>query len=207
MTIHEIASAIRNNVSNGLKGVSNISYSIEQIIDEVYLTRNSLIKEYSLKRVIPQEQLSNVITFNLERDDERNALKFEIPKISKAVTNPVSFAGHTDRTNPYKVYYDHTYLYHKYNRVIKDSPYVWIDMSLNNNNKLTAYLFNCPLIKYITIVAVWEDLRDLVDCNQEINIPDFMKNDIIDRLTKKYVTYYRQLNQPIIQNNTQVSTS
>lgn len=208
MNIHEMASAIRNNVSNGLKGVSNISYSIEQIIDEIYLTRNSLIKEYALKRVLSLEQMGNELEFALEFDASRQARKAEIPRISRSIPCSVQYAGTSDRQCPYIVYTDHSYIYHKYNRIIKNKPYVWIDMSLNCNGKLDMWLFNQPLMSKLTLVAVWEDLREVCEgCGQEVNIPDFMKNDIVDRITKKYVAYYRQLNQPIIQNNTQVSTT
>jgi len=217
MNVNELASAIRNNISNGLKGVTNISYSLEQIVDEIYLERNSLIKEYMIKGLLPLEELAHAI--DCIQLDKANLFKckvecatlqhFEIPKFSNTVTNPIIYIGTTDRMQPFKVYTDYSYLYHKHSRGIANKPYVWVDTALNSNGKYDGYVYNLPLVKCISVVAIWEDLREIAeyDCVGEVNMPDFVKKEILTRISERYIRYYRQLNQPIIQNNTQVSTS
>ncbi len=217
MTIHELASAIKNNISNGLKGVTNISYSIEQIIDEIYLERNSLIKEYMLKGLIPLEELANSINC-VELNKEKlskcqlgcdTTQHFEIPRLSNTVVNPILYIGTVDKNEPFKVYTDYSYIYHKYSKAIKNKPYVWVDTTTNEKGFYDCFLFNKPLMKYISVVAIWENLQELeqYDCVGNVNMPDFFKKEILTRISERYIRYYRQLNQPIIQPNTQVSTS
>lgn len=60
MTIEAIASAVWNNVYDGLKGtVSNPAMSLEQLTDEVVAERNNIAKEYLLKGVMTLQELYN----------------------------------------------------------------------------------------------------------------------------------------------------
>ena len=49
MTLEAIASIIKNNIESGLKGVANVTYSIDQIKHEISNTRSRIILEYSSK--------------------------------------------------------------------------------------------------------------------------------------------------------------
>jgi len=51
--------------------------------------------------------------------------------------------------------------YHKYRRRGKSRPYVYIDMSPNENGMYDCFVFNAPLLKQVSIVAVFKDLRQL----------------------------------------------
>jgi hypothetical protein len=56
--INKIASAAYNDIVSGLRGYhTNFSMSIEQLEDEVVNTRLSVIKEYSLKGILPIKDL------------------------------------------------------------------------------------------------------------------------------------------------------
>jgi hypothetical protein len=41
----------------------------------------------------------------------------------------------------------------------KDKPYVYIDTTPNENNMYDAFVFNAPLLKRLSVVAIFKDLR------------------------------------------------
>lgn len=56
--IEKLASAIRNDVVSGLRGYhTNMSMSLEQLCDDIVDERLQIIKEYSLKGVLPTKDL------------------------------------------------------------------------------------------------------------------------------------------------------
>lgn len=58
MQIEKLASAIKNDLVSGLRGYHNtMSLSLEQLEDEIVEERLQLIKEYSLKGVLPINDL------------------------------------------------------------------------------------------------------------------------------------------------------
>lgn len=63
MIVNKIASAIFNDVQAGLAGyVANINMSLEQLEDEVVEERLAVIKQYSLKNLIPKKDLYYTLT-------------------------------------------------------------------------------------------------------------------------------------------------
>ena len=57
-TIEKLASAIKNDVLGGLRGYhTNISLNIEQLCDEIINERLQVLKEYSLKGILPAKDL------------------------------------------------------------------------------------------------------------------------------------------------------
>jgi hypothetical protein len=62
MTIKQLSSAIFNDIVGGLAGYSEtINISLEQLEDEVVETRLYLIKQYSLKNMLPVKDLMHSI--------------------------------------------------------------------------------------------------------------------------------------------------
>ena len=56
--IQKLASAIKNDILGGLRGYhTNISISEEQLEDEIVEMRLQVLKEYSLKGVLPSKDL------------------------------------------------------------------------------------------------------------------------------------------------------
>ena len=63
MIVHELASAIKNDVVAGLAGiVSNPTISMEQLEQDVIDERLSIIKSYAIKNLIPKKDLYISIT-------------------------------------------------------------------------------------------------------------------------------------------------
>lgn len=219
MNVTQIASAVLNNVMDALKGaVSNVAMSIEQLEDEVIAERNNIIKEYFLKGFIGLQELYNSVNcveVNCDYMSKccdlpvgKKALHFEIPPILLMNgVSTVNFVGSIDRQESYTVYTDNSYQFHKYRKRKSDSPYVYLDPTINANGNIDGYIFNVPYVKYISVTALFLDPRQLdqFDCCADIDSLTecgILSNDIIHRLSQKKVLYYRQLMLPA-QPNTQ----
>ena len=103
--------------------------------------------------------------------------------------------------NPFVFYTSTTALkYRSYRKRRKDKPYVWIDTTPNKNGMYDCFLFNAPFVDVISVVGAFKDIRQICDnnCsdNNQIDQKSFLDAEIVDRLTKKILTYYRQYHMP-----------
>lgn len=211
--IEKLASAIRNDVVGGLRGYhANLSMSLEQLMDEIVDERLQVLKEYSLKGVLPVKDLYLSINCvpvdckDLERcrcngqdDCLTPTAHFEIPQIVNDYGSlSIDYIGSTDRQNPFIYYTSSTaYIYHKYRKRGKNRPYVWIDTTPNENGMYDCFVFNAPLLEQVSITAIFKDLRQLerYACCVELRDDNmtFINNEIKKRLTEKKIRYYRAL--------------
>lgn len=205
MTVEMIASAIMNHIYSGTAGLnSNMKISLEQLMDEVIAERNIILKEYLLKGIMNFQEMFlsiNCIEVNCDYMSKccelpvgKKALHFEIPPIMYINgVNTIKFIGSVDRKVKYTVYTDDSYRYHQYKKRGANKPYVYVDTSVNANGNLDCYIFNLPMVKYISVVALFQDPRRLLewDCcsNSEESILDLglVSDEIIKRLTEKYI--------------------
>lgn len=220
MYIEKLASQIINDILSGLRGYhNNLSISREQVEDEIVAYRLSILKDYYLKGIYPIKDLLMAINCidvdcsSLERcscaDNIKNVKHFQIPQIvTQYGKQAIDYIGSIDRQNKFKIITSLTELQNlKYRRRQSNKPYVWIDFAPNSNGMLDCFIFNAPFVKQISIVAVFKDPRQLKQyqcCSEDMddNI-SFVDQLIKDKLTKDKVTYYRQLQAPIIPNNQQ----
>lgn len=220
--VSKLASAVRNNVVSGLRGYhTNTSISMQQLEDEIVLERLQVLKEYSLKGVLPTKDLYlsiNCIPIdckNIERCscgfsedcDGTPTAHFEIPQLLNDYgSSSIDYIGSTDRQFPF-VYYTSSsaFRYRKYRKRGKNKPTVWIDTTPNENGMYDCFVFNAPLLSNISITAIFKDLRQLeqYQCCTELqdNNLSFIDNEVIKRMTEKYVRYYRQLAAPLKPND------
>ncbi len=219
--IEKLASAIRNDVVGGLRGYhTNLSMSLEQLMDEIVDERLQILKEYSLKGVLPVKDLYLSINCvpvdckDLERcrcngqdDCLTPTAHFEIPQIVNDYGSlSIDYIGSTDRQNPFIYYTSSTaYRYHKYRKRGKNRPYVWIDTTPNENGMYDCFVFNAPLLEQVSITAIFKDLRQLekYECCTELKDDNmtFINNEIKKRLTEKKIRYYKQLALPNMPND------
>ena len=220
MYIEKLASQIINDILSGLRGYhNNISISREQVEDEIVAYRLSILKDYFLKGISPIKDLLMAINCievdcdSLERcscaDNIKNVKHFQIPQlVTQYGKQAIDYLGSIDRQNKFKIITSLTELQNlKYRRRQSNKPYVWIDFAPNSNGMLDCFIFNAPFVKQISIVAVFKDPRQLkqYQCCSE-NMDDnvsFIDQIVKDKLTKDKVTYYRQLQAPILSNNQQ----
>lgn len=219
MNLEALTSAIYNNVVGGLKGTnSNFPFSLQQIEDEIIEERLGLIKEYSLKNLLPKKDLTLAIRCisldckDLDRccastAEEEKVKHFEVPQlITDFGVEAIEYVGPTDGSRNYRVYMDNGWQHHSKRTRGANKPYIWIDAIPNENNKFDAFLFNQPfLMETITIIAIFKDPRQLEDYNccqpQEYMNMTFLAKDIKNRLTERYFRYFRQAQPPVTPND------
>lgn len=219
--IEKLASAIRNDVISGLRGYhSNLSMSMEQLCQDIVDERLQILKEYSLKGILPVKDLYlsiNCIDVDCKSIDrcrcnsgkisESQVAHFEIPQILGDYGDlSIEYIGSTDRQYPF-VYYTSptTFRYHNYRKRGKNKPYVWIDTTPNENGMYDCFVFNAPFLKSVSVTAIFKDLRQLEHYSCCTDLQDdnmtFINNEIKKRLTEKKIRYYRQLQAPILPND------
>lgn len=220
MTIEQISSAVLNNVYSGLSGLSaNIKIPLEQLQDECVAERNQLLREYLLKGIMNFEELFlsiNCVEVSCDYmakccnfiEAGEKALHFEIPPILQIPgANAIKFIGSIDRKEKYIVYTDESYRYHSYRKRGGNKPYVYVDTAVNSNGNIDCYIFNLPMVKYISVTALFQDPRRLLewDCCSESGESyldcGVLSNEIIRRMTEKYIRWYRQAAAPVTPNN------
>lgn len=215
--IEKLASAIRNDIVSGLQGYhTNYSISMEQLMQDIVDERLQVLKEYSLKGILPLKDLYiaiNCIDVDCKSIEKCNCgdtgdeamAHFEIPQIVNDYGNlSIDYIGSIDKQLPFIFYTSSTaFRYHKYRRRGKNKPYVWIDTTPNSNNMYDCYIFNAPLINKVSVVAIFKDLRQLenYDCCYESDNMSFINNEVKKRLTEKKIRYYRQLQAQNLPNN------
>ena len=209
MLIKKLADAIYNDVVSGLQGYHhNPSISMEQLEDDVVDERLQILKEHHLKGNIDKRDLVTEINCipvdckDLERCRCRERVgntptaHFEVPQIFGEY---IDYIGSIDRQLPF-MFYMSSYqwnFYHQYRKRGKNKPFVYIDTSPNENGMYDAYIFNAPMIKQISVVAIFKDPRQLENyaCCSDLDDDNLssLNNEIKRRLTEKKLRYYRQL--------------
>lgn len=221
--IEKLASAIYNDIVSGLVGItSNPTISIDQLEDDVVDERLQVIKEYSLKGLIPLNDL--LLSINCIPIDCLSLDKcpcntpgnpsavpeqhFQIPQLYiDPMLESIQYLGATDKSEHYKVYFDPKQAkFHKNRRRRCDKPYAFIDTTPNEDGMYDGWLFNAPFVKYISIMGIFKDPRDLkhfncCDYDGMYDNKSFINNEVKKRLTEKKIRYYKQLYQEPMPNN------
>lgn len=217
----KLASAIYNDLVSGLRGYAqNITISMEQLEDEIIETRLLLIKQYTLKGIIPRKDLMMAINCipvdcksmdNCPCDatpDANLVAHFEIPQlVNDYGVDAIEYIGSIDKQNPFLVYTDmKQWRMHKYRKRGKTRPFVFIETTPNENNMYDGWIFNAPLLKQISIVGIFKDLRQLkiygcCNLDEEIENFSFLNAEIKNHILQHKVHYYRQLATPIQPND------
>lgn len=208
MTINEITSSIINDIYSGLRGLHRtLTLSVEQIEDEVIQEWQSILKELYYKGILPRKDVMLAINC-IEVDCEymarccdlkigQKSLHFEIPQLVNDLGNyAIEFIGSVDRQEQYVIYTDTSYQFHKYKKRNADKPYVYIETTPNENNMYDGFIFNVPFVKYISVIGIFKDPRQLEKyscCTSDsyLSITSYIAKEIQERLTKRKLYYYR----------------
>ena len=232
-SVERLADAVFNDVVSGLRGYhQNMSMSKEQLQEEIVQMRLAVIKEYSLKGILPIDDLVaaiNCIPVDCDTLDKCKCkgsvcgtptAHFQIPQIllDFGIKDSIKYIGSSDKQHSFLVYtqnIDKINTYQKYRKRGKNKPWVYIDVTPNNEGLLDCYIFEAPLIKQVSVVAVFKDPRQLEEfqcgCDENENTQDrvtsmdnnlnFLDIVIKDRLTQQKLRYYRQYAAPILPND------
>lgn len=214
--VEKLASAIYMDIVSGLAGItSNPAISIEELKDAVIEERLQIIKEYSLKNLIPRNDLLmaiNCVEVDCKSMDKccvsytQPVAHFQIPQIVNDYGDEaVEFIGSINRETQYKVYTSTAFQYHKFLRRGSEKPFVYIEPTPNENNFYDGWIFNAPFVKMISIIAIFKDPRQLEGfgccANDDLDNYSFISTEIKKRLTEKKIRYYRSLLQQPQPNN------
>lgn len=224
--IKKLADAIKNDVVSGLRGIhQNMSMSDEQLEWEVVNTRLAIIKEYMIKGILPIDDLLysvNCIPVDCDTLDKcpcdrrscgEPTAHFQIPQVlfDFGLNKAIKYIGSTDRTIPFLVYtqsLDKVNQYQQYRKRGKTKPWVYLDTTPNKDGWIDGYIFNAPLIKQLSVTAVFKDPRELEEFNcgcegGEPNVENltFIDSLVKDKLVREKLLFYRQYAAPIKPNN------
>lgn len=209
--VHKLASAIYNDIMSGLAGITSTpSMSIEQLEDDIVDERLQIIKEYSLKNLIPRNDLMmslNCIEVDCKSLDKcpcgtksytKPEAHFEIPQlINDFAGDAIEFIGSPDKSVYFKVYTSTAFQYHHHLKRGANRPYVYIEPIPNENNMYDCWVFGVPLLKVISVIGIFKDPRQLsaFTCCKDDDLENysFISAEIKKRLTEKKIRYYRQL--------------
>ena len=236
-SIKKLADAIHNDIVSGLRGYhTNPSISIEQLEEECVQYRLAIIKEYMLKGVLPVKDLLSSINCiavdckdldkcpcNVSNCGSNPIAHFEIPQLlfDFGLKQAIYYIGSTDKQNPFLFYtkpFNQLKTIQKYRKRGKNKPWVYIDITPNQNGLLDCYIFNAPLIKNISITGIFKDPRQLEDyqcnCDSSTKLSTKLSEDtqmdnnfnfidilVKERLTKQKLYYYRQMAAPLLSND------
>jgi hypothetical protein len=216
--ISKLAAAIYLDVMTGLVGItSNPTMSLQQLEDDVVDERLQIIKEYSMKNLVPINDLLmgiHCISVDCKSLDKccltpntsPPVAHFELPQIvNDLASESVEFIGSVDRMIQFKVYTNTAWQYHKYLRRGASKPFVYIEPTPNENNMYDAWIYNAPLLEQISVIAIFKDPRQLeqYDCcaGDDLENYTFLSTEIKKRLTEKKLRYYRSLAMQPMPNN------
>ncbi|MCK5788367.1 MAG: hypothetical protein KAH32_05185 [Chlamydiia bacterium] len=224
MTLKEMASAIRNHIVDGLKGVTNEAFSTEQLTQEILLETNLMIEQGLANKLITLQSLYQRIdgidmsctdtSANCDIPSLTSYPMLLIPKllITRDPNDSISYFGSMDNSLRIKLYFNEDYKYHKYNLATAHRPFGYVNINATKNGMHELYLINLgkyESLKYLSISALFESPYKLLETKyrdqfegSEFFAPRHIQAQVIASITQKYVNYYRQLNMPV-QPNTQ----
>lgn len=208
--IEKLAWAVYNDVVSGLAGiVSNPTISIDQIKEEINEERLSVIKEYTLRNMIPRKDLFmavNCIEVDCKSLDKcpcdvsysKPVAHFEIPQTLNDIQGGgIEYIGTIDKSISFKVYTSRAFKYHKYRKRGAEKPYVYIETTPNENNMYDGWIFNAPLLEIISAIIIPKNLEQisLYSCcaGEDLENYTFLSTEIKKRLVEKKLRYYRML--------------
>ena len=178
-SVERLADAVFNDIVSGLRGYhQNMSMSKEQLQEEIVQMRLAVIKEYMLKGILPIDDLVaaiNCVPVDCDTLDKCRCrgtvcgsptAHFQIPQVllDYGLGNSIKYIGSPDKQHSFLVYtqnIDKIQTYQKYRKRGKERPWVFIDVTPNQNGFLDCYIFNAPLIKQVSVVAIFKDPRQL----------------------------------------------
>lgn len=214
MTLEEMASAIRNHVGQGLKEVDDFTYSVEQLKDEVAAMWNSLILEMSKSGIFnphyfaqPKDNIDIALgVFPLESGHPSKRVPYiKIPMPSMTLTDSaILYLGPADLSMDFVKYYDASFNDHRYSRVIGNRPYCYVDLSGDGEGHAIVYLFGIEgssLSKMAVRIVPNDPLQIMNEDgvfgdDEEFPAPQSIQDMIIERITRRYLIYYKSPVQP-----------
>lgn len=190
--------------------------SLEQLEDEVVEERGQILREWFMKSTLDLTDYAlSINCIEVECDDMNRCpckglpgkvvQHFEIPPLVESIGRAaLLFVGSTDRQTSYYITFNlDTLKYQKYRKNKQNRPYVYVEKFPNKNGFYDCWLFNAPMVKYVSVVGIFRDPRQLegFNCCESTEYLEMggISNEIIRRLLAKKTNLYRTLPPPTSQ--------
>jgi hypothetical protein len=216
MTLNQIASIADSDIRTGLKGVSNYSYTLPMLERELIVLRNRIIATNSRKPGFRSEGFTQSINcINVDREQlskcpanvssiDDPIMHIELPMMDVNLLDTViDYLGPATRSErSWKIYYNEDFKLHKHKPATACLPYVYLDPTSNGKGMLDGFIFNFRgNVKYLSYTGIPQNPEDaeLFQCHgplENFPAPDWAVEEMLRRVTTKYVQYYRQLHAP-----------
>lgn len=218
MTTSKISSTIENNVSDALSGaILNRAVSTEQIEGEIDLLREKLaydqIKTGKIDIKYFMQSINSLPLICRDFNRECGGIKsgesvpsIRIPKLMATQDNSqLEYVGLANKQKRFTVYYDIDDISnHKYRLKTSHSPFVWVDLTPDNDDMIALFFFNLGkynTLKYVDVRGAFSkptqlNMLDPEADEKEYPAPGYIQEIIISTLSERYIRYYRQLNIP-----------
>lgn len=203
-TLPAIASAIKNNLTAGLKSGNNFPFSLEQLEYVVVAERNNYVVQMMRNPSFDEKfgliQEINCIPLDCNNfslcdklDTKDPALHFEVPMMID-----VEYVGLATSNHPFKIYHDRGSTYNKYrNKKLVDRPYIRFKQY---EGKMHGFIFNPPTsqLKFISVHGILENPRAInqFSCaswnprEDRFPAPPEMIADLINKITSDWSSWY-----------------
>lgn len=211
MTIDQGKSAVYNLVMDGLKGASiNSSLLIGQVEDEYINERLKVIEEINMVGKLNYKDLylplrglkascSKIERVCNDTGSTNGIKRIELPQIISSIGNKaINYFGAKDMTLNFRIYTDvNDLMCNRYRRSKNNNPYVWIDITPNENNMNDAFVFDAPYLADVSVIGAFKDMRQVesLGCcaTSEIHNITSIDSEVIKRLAAKYIEAHRKL--------------
>jgi len=216
MTTSQIASTIENNVSDALSGaILNRAVTYDQIYGEIDLLREKLAYDQiktgkiDIKYFMQSLPLQNLVCRDLTRGcgiikSGESVPSIRIPKLMAMQDNSqLEYVGLANKQKRFITYYDIDDISnHKYRLKTPESPFVWVDLTPDNDDMIALFFFNLGqynALKYVEVRGAFAKPTNVMPLNpeedeKEYPAPGVIQEMIISTLSERYIRYYRQLN-------------
>jgi hypothetical protein len=206
LSLNAIASIVINSTFGGLKAVTNIPLSIDQVKDEISTMRNRILKQMIDAGQKNFEGLySKIACIKLECRDMAECCEVEVgtmvlggklPKLFDQLMGDktaIKYAGSPSMYQPFRILTGNEYIYHMHSPLVGNKPAAYIDYNQN------VWVINPPTMdmEYLSVVVILEDPRDLqsFSCcaatdDDPYPIPSWMVDEITGKLINDYIRYY-----------------
>lgn len=218
LSLFQLASMVQNNVSGGLRGQQNFTYSIEQLQDELMVERNGLLSDMQRKGLrLPLDECSQRLDAleltvqdytqlpagiaslaGLEDLVRRPILHYTAPELVSLTDRDqtLRYVGPISRRSSWDVAWKPSQVeFRKHRRLQSTTPLVYVSGP-------DRWVFGCPVSqRTVSESGVYSDPR-LVGYypgghgfteESSYPMPDFMARDIVQKLTNKYISMYGRL--------------
>jgi len=225
MTIKELTASVKGAVTSGLNGVGNHNLSSSQIEKDSVALRNEIIVKKEISGILDVNafaQTIDAIPMTLKPMSTNSTVHtierykhFEVPRLLSGIYSKcITHLGPIDKSESLQYQLGGNYKTFKYRPIGGNSPFIWIDTTLNENDAQDCWLITQEAfrpLKFVSITAIFEDpiavdeMKKLGDSmgtglgqkdSREFPAPSEVQSLIIKELTSRYVQLYHKRNLP-----------